>query len=130
MSNKNLDLCVVFILKKAYKTYIKEKCGFCARAVRLAIEYGFNIKLERHEAANDYGSSLIKAGFSNYFSYPSQPKNTYTPIKGDVAIIKYSPYGHICMFTGDCWVSDFIQLDMYGGHVRDKDPEFHIYRFK
>ncbi|WP_231564412.1 hypothetical protein [Enterobacter sp. Bisph1] len=78
--------------------------------------------------AKDYGDSLLKAGF---VALPQ----TAQPEKGDVAIIQ--PYaggngiGHMTMFDGKTWYSDFKQRDMYPGPgYRRLHPSWIIYRKK
>ena len=57
----------------------------------------------------------------------------YTPKAGDVVVIQ--PYtggrthGHIAMYDGTSWVSDFVQNDMWGGPgYRKNQPSKTIYR--
>ncbi len=57
----------------------------------------------------------------------------YVPEKGDVAVIQpYSggdPNGHIAMYDGTQWVSDFAQRDLWGGPgYRKHKPDCVIYR--
>ena len=55
--------------------------------------------------AKDYGSCLVTAGFSE------KPAGG-APAKGDVAVIpavKGHPAGHMAMYDGHQWVSDFKQ---------------------
>lgn len=127
-----------FIVARSYPFY-NENCGHCAKAVREGIEAGFNPQtLIRTNAAKDYGPSLEKFGFQKIITSTKKLLD-YKPKVGDIAIIQYEPYGHICAYcesifpkTGKKfkgWVSDFQQLDMYGGKIRNKLPEFSIYRY-
>ena len=118
-----------YLITRAYKAYDKAKCGHCAAMVRSAVDFGFDKHIERTEAAKNYGKSYEKIGFKKIFSYPANKKEDYKPINGDICIIQYDPYGHICMKTEKGWISDFYQKDMYGGKIRDKNPNFDIYRF-
>lgn len=97
----------------------------CAKYTRKAIAAG-GINLEQTRYAKDYGDSLLKAGFV------ALPQSS-TPQKGDVAIIQ--PYaggngiGHMTMFDGTTWYSDFKQRDMYPGPgYRRLHPPYVIYR--
>lgn len=57
----------------------------------------------------------------------------YVATKGDIAVIQpYSggdPNGHIAMYDGTQWVSDFTQRDLWGGpSYRKHKPDCVIYR--
>jgi hypothetical protein len=100
--------------------------GHCAAYTREAIEAG-GIVLTRHVKAKDYGTSLTGAGF--------------TPLKldsgkyqsGDVVIIEGfegNSNGHMAMYDGKKWVSDFVQSGLYPGPTyRKKQPKYTIYRY-
>lgn len=82
--------------------------------------------LDRTANAKDYGSSLERAGFREV-----PPGSTLQA--GDVAVIQpYSggnPSGHMTMFDGTGWISDFRQRSMYPGPgYRAAHPSFKIYR--
>ena len=83
--------------------------GRCGESVRIAIEAGLGKPIQRTNSAKDYGSSLMKVG------YTKLPNNT--PVKaGDIAIfpsIVGHPHGHIQMYTKNGWVSDYKQLSYY-----------------
>jgi len=91
--------------------------------VREAIEAATGRALTRHESAKDYGPSLIAAGFQIVNGAQA----------GDVAIfpaIPNHPHGHIQVFTGSEWLSDFVQRDIYPGpNYRNKQTTCQIYRF-
>jgi hypothetical protein len=80
--------------------------GKCAKFVRQAIEAGgIRVRLTITGDAQDYGPSLVAAGFSVKSAGGA-------PAKGDVAIIpavKGHPAGHMCMYDGHRWVSDYKQ---------------------
>lgn len=99
--------------------------GHCAKYTRLAIAAG-GIQLIQTMSAKDYGSSLLKAGFT---ALPPSTK----PEKGDVVVIQPYPgglqYGHMAMYDGKTWYSDFKQRDMYPGPgYRRTHPPYVIYR--
>jgi len=103
--------------------------GKCAHYVREAVEAG-GVTLLRHTSAKDYGSSLRIVGFQNL----PRPGLIKFPLAGDVAIIqpiRGHPYGHMCMFSGKIWISDFKQWrGMYpGSSYRRAKPSFAIYRY-
>lgn len=102
--------------------------GQCAHYVREAVEAG-GVTLVRHVSAKNYGSSLTAVGF---LVVPSGP--TYMHQKGDVGIvqpIKGHPHGHMAMFDGKHWISDFVQYHgLYPGQsYRDAKPAYTIYRY-
>ena len=77
--------------------------GYCARYVSNSLEAG-GLNIGRGHA-KDMPNNLINAGFAQL------PLNT-TPEKGDIVVLnpvgKHS-YGHIAMWNGNQWVSDFKQ---------------------
>ncbi len=108
--------------------------GVCAKSVRLAIEAG-GIDTNNHpRSAKDFGPSIESWGFS---------KITTTDYKmGDVVVmnaIKGHPNGHMMMFNGTHWVSDYFQdtspkVDPTGfwpgGDYRNANPSFSVYRME
>jgi hypothetical protein len=97
----------------------------CATHVRKAILAG-GIRLRIIHDAKDYGDGLTDEGF-----YPVAAGST--PRKGDVAVIQpYSggnPSGHMTIFDGRKWYSDFEQIDIWGGPgYRTNKPAYVIYR--
>ena len=127
-----------YLISNAELKYSREKCGGCAKVVRQAVEFGFcPEKVERVLSAKDYGPSYEKLGFKKIYSFTPEDDIDYKP--GDIVVIKYNPHGHIAMFckgvepeTGkkiECWISDFRQRDLYGGKIRDDNPDFDIYRY-
>jgi hypothetical protein len=84
--------------------------------------------LARHLYAKDYGASLRAAGFLSL----GQIAAGY--LAGDVAIVDAidgHPSGHMAMFNGVSWVSDFKQQHgLYpGAAYRSKRPRFTIFRY-
>ncbi len=117
----NKDAAVDYIIKHAS---VKSQ-SLCATYTRLAIAAG-GINLKLAGDAKNYGDSLLKAGF---FALPQ----SVVPAKGDVAIIQPYPggnvSGHMTMFDGKVWYSDFKQRDMYPGPgYRRYHPPYVIYR--
>ncbi len=97
----------------------------CAQYTREAIEAG-GVTLTRNNSAKDYGSSLTAVGF-NEFPFRKAPY-----VVGDVAIFQGftgHPHGHMQIFDGKNWISDFIQNDFYPGTAyRTNKPAFSIYK--
>jgi hypothetical protein len=77
---------------------------------------------------------LIKYGFKEISAEAYDISKD--PLRGDIAVIQSYPgastgHGHIAMYSGDKWVSDFIQKDMWSGPgYRKNKPAFKIYRWK
>lgn len=104
--------------------------GQCAKFTREAIEAG-GLALKMTNSAKDYGPSLTAAGLR------ALPANQCFAFRtGDVAIIQpiaEVPDGHMCMFDGKVWVSDFVQTQPSspypGPAFRAKKPPYAIYRY-
>ena len=108
--------------------------GLCARYTREAIEAG-GVKLRQHVGAKDYGDSLISAGFRHlqlelpltspvFLNFgPASLANPFT--SGDVAIfegtdkIPGGENGHMQMYDGTNWISDFVQSKFSPGPAFD-----------
>lgn len=103
----------------------KEKStGYCARYVREAIEAGGMSTNGRPDYACNYGPFLLRKGFNQI---NITDPNDYTPIKGDIVVFdtypgqpKY-PAGHIQMYNGEKWVSDFVQRRFWPGTAYEND---------
>lgn len=86
----------------------------CAKYVRLGLEAGGLNTTGRPNEAYRYSEFLPKIGFEkvsevagkkNQAAFEAQP--------GDIAVMKHGNYGHICVWCGSQWVSDFKQNRMY-----------------
>jgi len=100
----------------------------CAKYVRMAIEAGGVSTDGRPLWAWQYINFLPKIGFKHIGTYT---QNGYTPEPGDIAVYlkgndKKVP-GHICMWTGKQWCSDFRQNNMI---VYKNTKEAYIFRFQ
>jgi hypothetical protein len=104
-----------------------ESKKLCGQYTREAIEAG-GVKLQRQNSAKDYGPSLKAVGFDEH---AGEPPGGYTA--GDVAVItsfEGHKHGHMQMFDGAAWISDFKQRDFWpGAAYRKTQPAFKIYRF-
>ena len=101
----------------------------CARYVRLAIQAGGCPTYIHPASAKEYDAFLPKLGFTELSTAD------YAPIAGDIIVIKPPQnangheHGHIAMYNGQKWISDFKQRDMYGGSIyRKKGTEYHLFR--
>jgi hypothetical protein len=100
--------------------------GHCAKYVRRAIQWG-GVTVSPTEYAKNYGPHLMAAGFVEI---------TGAPAKGDVAVIQAidgHPAGHMAIFNGTIWISDFKQQPgaegFYPGPAyRTAHPPYKIYR--
>jgi len=107
-SKLDLDKAVGYLDKNALPAYDKEKAGNCAKAVRLAIGAG-GLDVALTPYAKDYGPNLVRAG---YTQLDADARKAYTPQRGDVIIYPAAPNhpsGHMEMYDGKQWVSDFKQ---------------------
>ena len=107
--------------------------GKCAKFVRLAIEKGFNDPKSTNGRPNwawKYIYFLPTIGFEKVLHHV-KGKTDYIPEKGDIAVYKKNNDenvpGHICMYTGTQWCSDFKQRSMY---VYSSTNEADIFRYK
>jgi len=114
--------------------------GKCATYVREALEAGgLTISREGSGSAKDYGSRLSKAGFLATKGDAAKPYQ-----KGDIAVIdgfskdaakgvtKDYPHGHLAMYDGTQWISDFKQSgsEPYpGSNYVKAGPAIVIYRY-
>jgi hypothetical protein len=96
----------------------------CGKYTREAIEAG-GIILERAGHAKDYGASLERAGFRKL---PASEK----PRAGDVVVFgAFGRHreGHMAMFDGTQWISDFLQPHFLPSRDYEGAP-FAIYRYR
>jgi len=124
--NKSVD----YLTRNAYPQYNKATCGNCAKAVRESIEIG-GINTDKRPvsaSAKDYGPYLKEWGFNEI------SLQDYEPVKGDVRVIQSykggSKHGHLDMFNGEEWVSDFKQNGFWpGSGYRKYKPSYSIFRW-
>ncbi len=132
----NVEKAVQYLRAKAGPPY---GVGHCARYVREAIEAGgLKISQAGSGSAKDYGPRLAQAGFV------AQTGSDPPYQKGDVAVIdgfaqsaaegikKDHPDGHLAMYDGTQWISDFKQtgvLPYPGSDYEKAKPKIVIYRY-
>ena len=120
--------------------------GLCAanvanaiRATGIPVDRPFIRRNEGASApwAKDYDIPLKTAGFQEVAKgakATGYPPIGYIPEKGDVAIIQAvsdpaHPAGHMAMYDGTHWVSDFRQNNFWpGGLYKQERPSYVIYR--
>lgn len=136
MPNLNIESAVEKLVSQA----LPGSAGRCAKFVREAIEAG-GIKFITHPVeAKNYGPTLSRAGFKRYVLKDGVLIDEfvcqgYRPEKGDIVVIPNvkggSPAGHIAMFSGEDWISDFKQNDIWGGGAyRAAKPVVELFRSK
>jgi hypothetical protein len=113
------------------RTHAKKKSiRKCARYVREALEAGGGDTSGHLADAKTWGPTLLRMGFRE-LSVEDPAK--YRPLKGDIVVIQPyeggNPSGHIAGFDGKIWISDFKQIDFWGGpDYRNKKPPHVFYR--
>lgn len=130
-SNKKYDIDIACEWITKHSKSISLHC--CAKYVRMAIEAGFrdkNATVGRPNWAWKYINYLPTIGFKFLQKVTRSTMKNYIPKKGDIAVYlkggdKNVP-GHICMYTGERWISDFKQNNMI---VYKTTNEAYIYRF-
>ena len=93
----------------------------CAKYVRQAIEAGGVSTVGRPVSACKYKTFLPTIGFnaigqiSGKINQDNWSRKNARP--GDIAVMDHGEHGHICMWSGTQWISDFKQNHMwpYGG---------------
>ena len=123
-SGFDIDAAIIRIHKKIDERVDKKSIGSCAKYVRWGLEAGGIDTSDRPDYACKYGSFLLKKGFNQI---NITDPNDYTPIKGDIVVFdtypgqpKY-PAGHIQMYNGEKWVSDFVQRRFWPGTAYEND---------
>ncbi|WP_226294207.1 glycoside hydrolase family 24 protein [Aquimarina algicola] len=106
--------------------------GYCAKYVRWALEdggmktWGPNEIEQRPNYACNYGPFLLHKGFVEVSNEDYK--------KGDIVVIEsFSGHkaGHIQIYNGENWVSDFIQNYFYPGRAyRKAKPNYKTYRWE
>lgn len=102
----NNDAAVEYLVEHA-EPHSKNSC---ALYVRHAISAGGCPTFGQPPSACDYDLFLPDLGFNEV------SQDGYVPQKGDIAVfsaIKGHKHGHICMYDGNQWISDFKQRSMY-----------------
>lgn len=99
--------------------------GLCARYVRMALEAG---------GCNTWGHPLTADAYNDFMEsldFTRIEKKNYYPKKGDVVVfasVKGHPFGHIAMWNGRQWVSDFRQKGIFVAEAYFKTGNHNYYR--
>ena len=97
--------------------------GYCARYVRVALEGGGLSTNGRPNSAKDYNTYLPTLGFKEV------PAANYQPMSGDIVVMQAignHVHGHIQMYNGEKWVSDYTQNGFYP-YITSR-PTFQVFR--
>jgi hypothetical protein len=99
----------------------------CAMYCRMGLEAAGLNTADRPQSgdAGDYGPFLLRHGAQIV------PPESYVPQVGDVVVFDKTdqhPYGHIEMYDGSHWVSDFMQHSISPYRDAGTTPPFTIYR--
>lgn len=88
--------------------------GKCAMAVRSFIEAGGMSTVGRPASAYKYTEYLPTKGFRHVAKLKGrESQNAFHPQPGDISVMSHGKHGHICMWSGNQWVSDFPQSNMW-----------------
>jgi hypothetical protein len=138
-----LPRAVAYLEKRAAPDYRGSK-GKCATFAREALaEDGIKIadkdhgtsaySYERTLRMGKYGFDVV-ADVDPGVDFPPPPSQKYTPEAGDVVVIQAipgHPDGHMAMYSGTRWISDFKQERFWPHHDYDMaKPHYVIFRHK
>ena len=102
--------------------------GHCATFVRSALCRSNGIACNGGPNALDYGPFLVTLGFGMVTEGSGiDMPDGYSPQRGDIAVFSYLPYGHVCAWDGQNWISDFVQLSIQP-NIANPIHTFVIYR--
>ncbi|SFI49999.1 hypothetical protein [Halpernia frigidisoli] len=102
--------------------------GKCAKYVRLAINAGGIKNIFGHATEYYDSDKLLKYGFTKV----GTNLDSVSLEKGDIVAfgsVKGHPYGHISMWNGTNWVSDFKQKSFWVAKQYSIDKKYAIYRW-
>lgn len=125
--------------KKGIDKKLKYGESKCARYVKKAlIAGGASVKNSAIESAKNYGPWLIENSFKVVDNATTVSSGGVFTISGqqtgDVVVIQAAPHhvhGHMAMFNGTHWVSDFVQeKGFYPAQIyRDQNIPYKLYRY-
>ena len=113
----DIDRSVKWITENSYERYIYNKCGNCAKWVRMALEAGGMSTVGRPRSAYQYAGFLPLKGFKHIATLVNRQEQSLfssSSVKtGDISVMSHGANGHICIWNGNQWVSDFKQSNMW-----------------
>lgn len=101
----------------------KSRC-MCAWYVMKALQHGGCYPCGIYPAYA-YGNRLLSMGFDEI------PHDKYVPQIGDISVLSRnsrSSFGHIAVYNGQRWLSDFKQKSMYPTETYRQESEVRIFR--
>lgn len=117
---QSIDTAVTYLINHANKNSV----GYCAAYVADALEAG-GFSFTRQASAYQYRTNGVLTGIGyNEISKPS------SFAKGDITVTENNsahPHGHIAMWSGYNWISDFVQNSEYV--YASNQPPVHYYRY-
>lgn len=121
--------------KKGIDKKLKYGESKCASYVKKAlIAGGASVKNSAIESAKNYGPWLIENNFKVVDNATTVSSGGVCQQAGDVVVIQAAPHhvhGHMAMFNGTHWVSDFVQeKGFYPAQIyRDQNISYKLYRY-
>ena len=133
----NIDNAVNYLNGHAYPKYDKATCGKCAKAVRLSLEAGGIDTSDRNADPKDPTSQYHAKNWGSYLlikGFGVEDISDYSAEKGDIRVFQNYPggsfSGHIDMYNGNQWVSDYFENGFWPGRgYRENNAAFTIYRW-
>ena len=127
----NVDAAVDFAANNISPTqYEIGRCGhFTANAIRRGGGLHLPSLPTENDSATNYADKLISVGFEDKGQLQKADW-----LKGDVAIVQGitgHPDGHMCIYNGAKWISDFVQeRGVYPNkRYQDEQAPYKIYRY-
>lgn len=124
-SKYNIDKAVEYVNNNAEP----KSLGKCAKYVRLAINAGGITNIFGHATEYYDTDKLVKYGFTKI----GTNLDSISIKKGDIAAfgsVKGHPYGHVAMWNGTQWVSDFKQKSFWVAKQYSVEKKYAIYRWE
>lgn len=108
----NITAAVKHLVSNAQPTSIH----YCARYVANAMAAG-GLKFTRKASAYMYSGELPRIGFTCLATKTGRAaQNAWSNANakaGDIAVMAHGQHGHICMYSGSQWISDFKQRNAW-----------------
>lgn len=114
---------------------LTKSTGWCAKYVRVAIEAGGILTIGRPSYGGAYGAYLPTIGFGHLCHLSNGRDDVFTENyaqPGDIVVIlpfKGHKYGHIAMYNGEQWISDFKQKHLWCYNNSQNGGACDIFRF-
>jgi len=123
-----LILCIVFLINPGFASAQDKVEDSHAKAIRLALKAGGLNTKGYPLLSKNYGPFLSGLGFSLIAS------TNYTPKQGDVRVFQPypggDPTGHVDMYDGHQWISDFKEANFWpGAKYKKYHPDYKIFRW-